>query len=111
MKKLSALTLTEQNGDNWYVRPSEAISTNILTCDTRTTYKACRVAELADARDLKSRVRRGVWVRSPPPALTSRRSARARDDAQARRHRRCCASASGHRSPPPGTNFEGALRS
>ena len=26
------------------------------------------VAELADARDLKSRSRKGVWVRSPPPA-------------------------------------------
>jgi len=26
------------------------------------------VAELADARDLKSRARKGVWVRSPPPA-------------------------------------------
>jgi len=26
------------------------------------------VAELADARDLKSRGRKAVWVRSPPPA-------------------------------------------
>ena len=28
------------------------------------------VAELADARDLKSRDRKVVWVRSPPPALS-----------------------------------------
>ena len=28
------------------------------------------VAELADARDLKSRARKGVRVRSPPPAFT-----------------------------------------
>ena len=27
------------------------------------------MAELADARDLKSRARKGVWVRSPPPAI------------------------------------------
>ena len=28
------------------------------------------MAELADARDLKSRDRKVVWVRSPPPALS-----------------------------------------
>ena len=30
------------------------------------------VAELADARDSKSRVPRDVWVRPPPPALSER---------------------------------------
>ena len=31
---------------------------------------ACRSGGMADARDSKSRVRKGVWVRLPPPALS-----------------------------------------
>ena len=36
------------------------------------------MAELADARDLKSRGRKAVWVRSPPPALNRINHLRAR---------------------------------
>ena len=32
---------------------------------------AAGVAELADATDSKSVARKGVWVRSPPPAIVS----------------------------------------
>jgi hypothetical protein len=48
------------------------------------------VAELADAQDLKSWVRKDVRVRSPPPAPSlARASFWRRGRAQAWRHRRC----------------------
>ena len=64
------------------------------------------MAELADARDLKSRARKGVWVRSPPPALTSLRAARAEGAVLRRAAASLRDAASGHDPRPRHHNLE-----
>ena len=62
------VVLRHQEGDDWDYVVVQHLGPKAEVVVTVRIRMHAGVAELADARDLKSRGRKAVWVRSPPPA-------------------------------------------